>query len=314
MERLLNPQNDWVFKQVFGQEKNKKILISFINTMLEGVQEPVEDVEFLKVETDKEVLTLRQSIVDVLCKTNKGERYIVEMQTAYDTAFLQRAMAYASRVYLNQRTNIQKERGDLGGYKTMRPVIFLAVMGNTLFPNKKNYLSHHTFKDNDTGECDIKLMSFSFLELSKVNLRFEELKNDVERWVYFFKNAATISPAELEAILGSGTIFGQAYQTLNRAGYTPEQLLEYERYDMKEDEIQTRIMDAENKVREEMMEKAKAREKEMMEKAKAREKEMEEKARQEKIQAAQNLLKTGVLTIEQVSQVMGIAVDEIRKF
>ena len=40
---------------------------------------------------------------------------------------------------------------------------------------------------------------------------------------------------------------------------------------------------------------------------------MEEKARQEKIQAAQNLLKKGVLTIEEVAQVMGITVDEIRK-
>ena len=35
MERLLDPKNDWAFKQVFGQEKNKAILIHFLNDMLD---------------------------------------------------------------------------------------------------------------------------------------------------------------------------------------------------------------------------------------------------------------------------------------
>ena len=166
MERLLDPKNDWAFKQIFGEEKNKAILISFINTMLAGVQDPVKDVEFLKVETDSEIVALRQSIVDVLCKTKKGDRFIVEMQKASDSSFIQRAIAYASRVYLNQRTNDQREKNDKGGYKKMRPVIFLAVMEEELFPKKKAYLSHHKIQDVVTGECDIKLMSFSFLELS----------------------------------------------------------------------------------------------------------------------------------------------------
>lgn len=247
MERLLDPKNDWAFKQVFGQEKNKNILISFINTMLKGVQEPVEDVDFLKVETDSEIALLRQSIVDVLCKTKSGDRYIVEMQKASDSGFIQRAIAYASRVYLNQRTKHQKNKNDKGGYNRMRPVIFLAVMENELFPNKEAYLSHHKIQDIVTGECDIKLMSFSFLELSKVHVKFDNLSNDIERWAYFFKKAKNIEPERLQKILEEGTIFGEAYKVLERSVYTPEQLLEYDRFEMKEDEIRTRISDAEAK-------------------------------------------------------------------
>lgn len=251
MKRLLDPKNDWAFKQIFGQEKNKRILISFLNTMLEGVQEPIEDVEFLKIETDSEIIALRQSIVDVLCKTKDGKNFIVEMQRASDSGFIQRAVAYACRVYLNQRTKKNKSKNDHGGYNKMQPVIFLAIMQSTLFKDKKEYLSHHKVQDVLTGSCDIDQLSFSFLELSKFNKRFGELENDIERWTYYFKNAEDISPSRLEEILKGGTIFGEAYKVLEMSAYTPNQLLEYERYEMKEDEIQTRLNDVKEKAKKE---------------------------------------------------------------
>ena len=217
MDRLLDPKNDWVFKQVFGQEKNKNILIAFLNTMLHGIQDEITDVTFLKVETDTEIITLRQSIVDVLCQAKDGTHFIVEMQRASDTGFIQRAVEYASRVYLNQRTIDKKAKNDKGGHKQMRPVIFLAIMEKTLFPKKEAYLSHHQFRDIVTGEHDIKEMSFSFLELSKFHKNFDDLKDDIDRWAYYFKNAKHISPEELNEILAQGTIFGEAYKVLERA-------------------------------------------------------------------------------------------------
>ena len=244
MDRLLDPKNDWVFKQLFGQEKNKNILIAFLNTMLHGVQDEITDVTFLKVETDTEIITLRQSIVDVLCRTKDGTHFIVEMQRTSDTGFIQRALEYASRVYLNQRTIDKKKKNDQGGHRQTRPVIFLAIMEKTLFPKKKEYLSHHQFRDILTGEHDIKEMSLSFLELSRFHKHFDDLKDDIDRWAYFFKNAEHISPDRLEEILAQGTIFGEAYKVLERSAYSPEQLLEYTRYDLKEEEIETRISDA----------------------------------------------------------------------
>lgn len=244
MDRLLDPKNDWAFKQVFGQEKNKGILISFLNTMLHGIQEEITDVTFLKVETDTEIITLRQSIVDVLCKTKDGRQFIVEMQRASDKGFIQRAVEYASRVYLNQRTIDKKTKNDKGGYRKMRPVIFLAIMEKTLFPQKEAYLSHHQFRDIVTGEQDIKEMSFSFLELSKFHKHFDELKDDIDQWAYYFKKAKHISPEKLNKILSQGTIFGEAYKVLEKSAYSETQLLEYTRYELKEEEIETRISDA----------------------------------------------------------------------
>ena len=56
--------------------------------MLHGDQ--ITDLSFLKVELDTEIITLRQSIVDVLCKTTDDRHFIVEMQRASDTGFIQR--------------------------------------------------------------------------------------------------------------------------------------------------------------------------------------------------------------------------------
>jgi predicted transposase/invertase (TIGR01784 family) len=186
------------------------------------------------------VAILRQSIVDILCKDNRGNSWIVEMQCSKDSAFIKRASAYACSVYLNQRN-----RSKGSDYGSMRPVIFFAVLDYTLFPSKTAYLSHHKFQDIVTGENDIEDFSFSFLELGKFKKKTDELKTNTEKWAYFFKHAADVTPGELEGITEDYPVIGSAYTALAEYGYTPEELLEYERNDMKDDEIATRLSDAE---------------------------------------------------------------------
>ena len=297
MDRLLDPKNDWAFKQVFGQEKNKNILISFLNAVFKNIQDEIVDVTFLKVETDTEIITLRQSIVDVLCKTIDGRHFIVEMQRASDTGFIQRAVEYASRVYLNQRTIEKKSKNDRGEYGKMRPVIFLAIMEKTLFPEKEAYLSHHQFRDIVTGEQDIKEMSFSFLELSKFHKHFEELKDDVDQWAYYFKKAKHISPEKLNKILSQGTIFGEAYKVLEKSAYSETQLLEYTRYELKEEEIETQVSDAKIEGEKIGIEKGRTEER--------------AKADEEKREMALGMLSAG-LSFEQVSKISGLSIEELK--
>jgi predicted transposase/invertase (TIGR01784 family) len=238
MYRFLDPKNDFAFKRVFGTEKNKSILIRFLNDIFEGEQGKIEDVEFLKLHQDPEIASMRQSIVDVACKDASGNKFIIEMQCATDTHFIQRAVAYASRAYLNQRTNDSN-------YGKMRPVIFFAIMKHALFKNKAEYLSHHKLTDVYSGENDIKDLSFSFLELSKFKKKsIGDLKTNIEKWAYFFKRAQSVNPGELELMEKEGDFLRNAYNALAEYNYTPEELLEYENYAMKEDEINTRISDA----------------------------------------------------------------------
>ena len=290
------------------KEENKNILISFLNAIFKDIQNEIIDVTFLKVETDTEIITLRQSIVDVLCKTVDGRHFIVEMQRASDTGFIQRAVEYAARVYLNQRTIEKKSKNDRGGYSKMRPVIFLAIMEKTLFPEKEGYLSHHQFRDIVTGEQDIKEMSFSFLELSKFHKHFEELNTDIDQWAYYFKKAKHISPEKLDKILSQGTIFGEAYKVLEKSAYSETQLLEYTRYELKEEEIETRISDAKIEGEKIGIEKGRTEERAKAEIEKA---ELKAKADAEKREMARGMLSAG-LNLEQVAVISGLSLDELK--
>ncbi|GFY79913.1 hypothetical protein TNIN_55651 [Trichonephila inaurata madagascariensis] len=80
LSKFLDPRNDLCFKKIFGTEKNKNILIHFLNDIL-GFAEAnaIQEVEFLSTVMDPEIASDKQSIVDVLCKDSHGNRYIAEM-------------------------------------------------------------------------------------------------------------------------------------------------------------------------------------------------------------------------------------------
>ena len=59
--RLLDPKNDVAFKRIFGTEKNKDILIHFLNDMLVFKDKKlITDVTFLKPILDPEIFAKKQ--------------------------------------------------------------------------------------------------------------------------------------------------------------------------------------------------------------------------------------------------------------
>ncbi|HEV3270269.1 MAG TPA: PD-(D/E)XK nuclease family transposase, partial [Candidatus Rhabdochlamydia sp.] len=78
--RYLDPKNDIAFKKIFGSEKNKDILIHFLNDILSSFKKNhIVDVEFLPTILNPETAKQKLSIVDALCKDENGAKYIIEM-------------------------------------------------------------------------------------------------------------------------------------------------------------------------------------------------------------------------------------------
>src|SRR5437868_7089853 len=66
--RFLDPKNDVAFRKIFGTEKNKDILIHFLNDVVKfGKGAEIKDVTFLKTIQDPEIKEKKTSIVDILC-------------------------------------------------------------------------------------------------------------------------------------------------------------------------------------------------------------------------------------------------------
>ena len=98
--KFLNPKNDLAFKRIFGSEKNKDILIHFLNDIFGRTTNPIEDVIFLKTAQEPKVAAQRVSIVDILCRDTQHNRFIIEIQVAHESGFIKRAQYYAAKTYI----------------------------------------------------------------------------------------------------------------------------------------------------------------------------------------------------------------------
>ncbi|UZE38190.1 Rpn family recombination-promoting nuclease/putative transposase [Wolbachia endosymbiont of Drosophila pseudotakahashii] len=310
MGKYLSPLNSYSFKRIFGTEKNKDILIHFLNDILgfTGKNE-IKDIEFLSTIQDPDIAAKKQSIVDVLCRDSTGAQYICEMQVAKTKGFEKRAQYYAAKAYSRQA-----DKGDQ--YHNLKEIIFIAIADCVLFPNKSEYKSKHTIRDEDTNEHDLKDFYFIFIELPKFpNNKEDQLENIVEKWVYFFRYADETSEEELEKIIGSDVIIKKAYEELNRFNWSEKEFIAYEQ------EIK-RILD-EQAVLAQKLDDAREEGKEegreegiLIGHEKGREEGIqigEEKGeKQAKIAVAKNSLKAGV-SIDVIAEITGLSIDEIQK-
>ncbi|WP_264338767.1 Rpn family recombination-promoting nuclease/putative transposase [Wolbachia endosymbiont (group A) of Cheilosia soror] len=264
-----------------GTEKNKDILIHFLNDILSFTgKNAIQDIEFLSTIQDPDIASKKQSIVDVLCRDSTGVQWIIEMQVAKTKGFEKRAQYYAAKAYSRQA-----DKGDQ--YHDLKEIIFIAIADCILFPNKPEYKSKHTIRDEETNEHDLKDFYFTFIELPKFpKTKEDQLESIVEKWIYFFKYAEETTERELERIIGSDVIIKKAYEELNRFNWSEKEFIAYEQ------EIK-RILD---------------------EKAVLAQK-LDDAREEGKIEVAKNLLKAGVSVdlVDLIAESTDLPIDEIEK-
>ena len=180
--KFVDVKNDIAFRKIFGNEKKKVILISFLNAVLDlQNQDRVKDVILLNPFQLPRIAGEKSSIIDVKATDEKGYTFIVEMQVAEPAGFDKRVLYYTCKDYAGQ-INIGDE------YPKLRPVYFIGVLDFKYFSGKK-YLSTHLIIDEETGECVFKDMQFRFIELPKFKKESGELKSIIDKWVFFLKNS-----------------------------------------------------------------------------------------------------------------------------
>ena len=93
-ERYISLLTDFGFKRIFGTKPNRDLLISFLNSLFNGEQ-VIKDVKYLNSEHVGDVFAERKAIFDVYCENEHGEKFIVEMQNAFQTYF--KAVRYTTQ-------------------------------------------------------------------------------------------------------------------------------------------------------------------------------------------------------------------------
>ncbi len=245
--RYLSPKNDYAFKRLFGEERNKDILLGMLNSVLiDQVHKPIVDVEFLKTIQEPETAAAKQSIVDVLCKDQDGCRYVIEMQIASQDGFQKRAQYYAARAYTSQMN-----RG--GDYEDLQKVIFLAFADYRIFDEKEDYKSTHVILDTNTYAHDLKDFSFTFVNLPKFMEKYVEgfPSSLEEKFYYFLAKAEDLSAEEAQALEAHTVVMNRALHELSAINWTAEEYNTYEAAEKKQRDYLSSLKSAKKEGKEE---------------------------------------------------------------
>jgi len=184
MGKFVNPFTDVGFKKIFGQEVNKDLLISFLNSLILGNHEIV-DLQFLDKEKVAQDVEEKRVIYDIYCKTSDGKRIIVEMQNRWQPLFIDRAIYYVASAICQQ-----VGRGKEYEYDAVYAVCFMNFIENDL-PDKLR--TDMVLADKETNAVLSDRMHFIFLQLPFFDKEESECENYFERWIYVLKNMSNLS-------------------------------------------------------------------------------------------------------------------------
>jgi len=100
---FLNPKTDFAFKRIFGSDRSKNILLSFLNAIL-GLESPyrIADLTILDPYLAPKILGIKDTYLDVRAQDEQGKSYIIEMQVLNVAAFEKRVLYNARKTYARQ--------------------------------------------------------------------------------------------------------------------------------------------------------------------------------------------------------------------
>lgn len=182
---------DIFIRYLLGSERNKAILRSFINAVLEDSgYPPVCDVEVKNPYNLSDNQLLKESILDVKAKDSNGRIYDIEVQVKDDFHFANRALYYWAKTYTDQLPAAT-------AYGTLKPVICIDILNFSLINAIDDI--HSCFIIREQNHAQLALtdhFQLHFIELPKFDTfdRYQTTKQVIQKnlfhWLVYLKYGA----------------------------------------------------------------------------------------------------------------------------
>lgn len=220
-ERYISLLTDFGFKRIFGTDPNKELLINFLNSLFDG-EEVIKDVKYLNSENVGDVYTERKAIFDVYCENEKSEKFIVEMQNAYQTYFKDRSLFYSTFPIREQAP-----KGSDWNF-CLKKVYVVALLNYKMSDeafDSSDTIHTIALMDTKTNKVFNTKLMFKYVEVGRFDKTDEELTSLSDKWMYVLKNLSRLDnrPAALRE-----KIFSKLFAAASVARFTPTELREYE--------------------------------------------------------------------------------------
>lgn len=220
-ERYISLLTDFGFKRIFGTDLNKDLLINFLNSLFNG-EEVIKDVKYLNSENVGDVFTERKAIFDVYCENEQGEKFIVEMQNAYQTFFKDRSLFYST-------FPIREQAPKGSDWNFCLKKVYVVALLNFKMSDEAFDASDtiHTIAlmDTKTNKVFNAKLIFKYVEVGRFDKTDEELTSLSDKWMFVLKNLSRLNnrPSSLRE-----KIFSRLFDAAAIARFTPTELREYE--------------------------------------------------------------------------------------
>lgn len=123
----------------------------------------------------------KKVVFDIYCIAESGERFIVEMQKAFQINLRERSLYYA--------TYPVQEHGKRGNWNySLRPVYCISILDFSLDPEDDRYLKRVGLMDIETGKSFSDKLHFVYVEVPKFRKTESELETKFDKWLYILKH------------------------------------------------------------------------------------------------------------------------------
>ena len=220
-DKYISLLTDFGFKRIFGTDLNKDLLIGFLNALFEG-EHVITDVKYLNSEHLGDVLAERKAIFDVYCETENGEKFIVEMQNAFQEFFKDRSLFYSTFPIREQAS-----KGSNWDFRLNHVYTIALINFDMREPAFDQSRLSHTVKlcDTYTHKVFYDKLDFIYVEIAKFDKNADELTTTFEKWLYVLKNLSRLDnqPQSLR-----DKVFDRLFTQAEIATFTPRELKAYE--------------------------------------------------------------------------------------
>jgi predicted transposase/invertase (TIGR01784 family) len=219
--KYVNPFTDFGFKKIFGEEASKPLLMDFLNALLPE-ENKIRHLSFKDKEQQGDIEVDRKVIYDIYCESEKGEKFIVELQKAKQNYFIERTVYYS--------TFPIREQAEKGKWNfNLKAVFCIGILDFTFNdyetePEKKEVVHTIMLKDQN-GKTFYYKLTYIYLEMPNFNKKVEDLETRLDQWLYFIKHLE-----DFQSIpeIFKDAIFQQALDKAEIAKFGPAEMDNYE--------------------------------------------------------------------------------------
>ena len=172
--QILPVKSDFVFKLIFGDERNTDILREFLKSILDIPEEEYREITVVDPHVKKESAADKYSILDVKVRTKSKQIIHIEIQLKVFDEMKPRVI-YGQSKLVTEQMSAGKD------YDVIKRAISIVITDENFIDNSPHY--HHQFRYRTTDGTEFtNLVEINTLELSKLPENEDIIKKNPELW------------------------------------------------------------------------------------------------------------------------------------